>query len=159
MTCKARSTLLVGVLGLGVLVADTARAQDPGFLGVKDVHIVVEDLGQEGRACNVTEDGIDAAIRLPLDASRLRLNEKSADFIYANVSVRRRDDVECVAYVSLSLYRRLSTPEGQFVPGAVWHKGIVMGGGAMSDFVQRVDQRIGDLTKQLIAEWIKANPR
>ena len=156
--------LLGGVLallmmGLG-LVATPAQAQDNAFVGVSAVRILVEGLADDAAKCNVTESGLDAAARLPLDASRLRITPDGSSFVYVNVTALSPDSGLCAAYVSVALKRELAIPgTNQFVFGAtVWESGTIMSG-SPSDFGQRVNQQVDDRTKRLIAEWIKANPR
>ena len=155
-----RHLVLVGVLVMGLgLVATPAQAQDNAFVGVSEVDIVVEDLSDNAAKCNVTEGGLYAAVRLPLDASRLRINPDASPSVYVRVTALL-EPRECAAFVQVSLKRRLAIPgTTQLVFGAmVWDNGTLLAGPS-SDFGQRVNQRVTDFTKQLIAEWIKANPR
>lgn len=148
------------MMGLG-LVATPAQAQDNAFVGVSAVRILVEGLDDAAAKCNVTTSGLDAAARLPLDASRLRITPAlSFSDVYVAVTALSLPSGLCVARVSVDLNRTLAIPgTNQLVFGAtVWHKGTLLTGPS-SDFGQRVNQYVTDFTKELIAEWIKANPR
>jgi hypothetical protein len=151
-----RSTIVGSVLA----VSTHTQAQDYRFLGLTETAIIVEELEEEDAACGVTGSGIDAAIRLPLDASRLEINPTSLDFVYANVGVMHLNSGLCVASVQLSMTRALRSPVNtlMLVTGSVWHKGTLLTGPSY-DFGTRVHSQIEDDTKQLIAEWLKANPR
>jgi len=146
------------VMGLG-LVATPAQAQDNNFVGVSEVNIVVEDLADAAAKCNVSKGGLDAAVRLPLDASRLRINPHALSYVYVNVSALW-EPRGCAASVQVELKRSLAIPgTTQWVYGAsVWDKGTILTG--TSSYVGKgVNQSVTDFTKELIAEWIKANPR
>ena len=147
------------VMGLG-LVATPAQAQDNKFVGVSEVKILVEDLDDGAEKCNVTKGGLDAAARLPLDASRLRIDPVASSRVYVRVTALSTSSGLCAAFVSVALKRPLAIPgTNQLVFGAaVWDVGTILTGPS-SDFGQRVNQDVGDFTKELIAEWIKANPR
>lgn len=152
--------LMTVVVMVGALTG-TAWAQNPNaFVGVSAVDIVVEALHDGARECNVSESGLDAAVRLPLDASRLRIDRSSADYVYVRVNVLPLQNGVCVAEVEVMMIRGLVIPNTQrFIDAAtVWDKGALMTGTA-SNFRQRVNQLVTDYTKQLIAEWLKANPR
>ena len=153
--------LAVLMMGLG-LVATPAQAQDNAFVGVSAVSIFVEELNDNEAKCNVTKGGLDAATRLPLDASRLRINpdvSPLSPYVYVRVSALW-EPRGCAAFVQVSLKRSLAIPgTNQLVFGAtVWERGYVLTGPS-SGFGQRVNQQVTDDTKELIAEWIKANPR
>ena len=164
-----RHLVLVGVLVMGLgLVATPAQAQDNTFVGVSEVSIFVEDLGDGEAKCNVTKGGLDAAVRLPLDASRLRIDPDASPYVYVVVTVTDGSRFllpapsggGCVGSLSVGLRRTLAIPgTTQLVFGAsVWEKGYSLTGPS-SGFGQRVNQQVTDFTKELIAEWIKANPR
>ena len=158
--------LAVLMMGLG-LVATPAQAQDNNFVGVSAVSIFVDhptgdDSAKDAAKCNVTKSGLDAAARLPLDASRLRINpdvSPLSPYVYVSVSALW-EPRGCAAFVQVSLKRSLAIPgTNQLVFGAtVWERGYVLTGPS-SGFGQRVNQQVTDYTKELIAEWIKANPR
>ena len=155
-----RHLVLVGVLVMGLgLVATPAQAQGNNFVGVSEVDIVVEGLSDNAAKCNVTKGGLDAATRLPLDASRLRINPDASSYVYVRVAALWEPS-GCAAFVQVVLKRSLAIRgTNQLVFGAmVWDNGTLLTGPS-SDFGQRVNQRVTDFTKELIAEWIKANPR
>ena len=145
-----------------LLTADTAWAQlSNEFVGVSAVGLLVEsfDHPDEAARCNVSQGGLDAAARLPLDASRLRITSSLATYVYVNVNVMFWNN-SCVASVRVALERDLTIPNTQsYIFGAsVWFRQSLIIG-PPSDFGSRVNQSITGYTQQLIAEWTKANPR
>ena len=163
MRHAARLVAVGAVVGGMLAGATPARAQDAtlrGLVGISSVSIIVEQLEDDAVRCNVSESGIDAAIRLPLDASRLRIEPNTTPYVYARVNVLPLASGLCVASIDVSLKRILAIPAtNQLVFGAmVWERGSLATGPA-SNFGQRVNQTVGDYTKQLIAAWIQANPR
>ena len=126
----------------------------------------MEDLSDDAAKCNVTKGGLDAAARLPLDASRLRIDPDAGPYVSVAVTVTDGFDrsapsgAGCVATLDVGLRRTLAIPgTNQLVFGATaWGRDALLTGPS-SGFGQRVNQYVTDFTKELIAEWIKANPR
>ena len=149
------------MMGLG-LVATPAQAQDNAFVGVSAVHIFVATTPDDDDAkCNVTKGGLDAAVRLPIDASRLRINPDASPYVYVNANVLMMPDGLCVATFTVGLKRTLAIPgTNQLVFSAtVWESATSTIWARSSIFWLQLNQSVSDFTKQLIAEWIKANPR
>ena len=153
-TCIA---LTITILG-GALPA-RGQVPDTGLEGVKAVDIIVESLSEFAAKCGVTKSGIDAAIRLPLDASRLQIDAKATPYAYAKVNVLQMPG-GCVASVDLSLRRTMTMPlTAKPAYGvSVWDDGSLLTGPSY-DFGQRVNQEVEELIKKLIAAWVKVNPK
>ena len=99
--------LAVLMMGLG-LVATPAQAQDNNFVGVSAVSIFVDhptgdDSAKDAAKCNVTSSGLDAAARLPLDASRLRINPDADPYVYVAVTAHSLSSESCVATLKVGL--------------------------------------------------------
>jgi hypothetical protein len=144
-----------------LILSDSVFAQDDNnFKGVSAVSIVVENLREpQANRCNVTQSGLDAAVRVLVDQSRLRLDERSHSNIYVNVNISPVTAF-CLANVAVSLNRTLSIPgTSQLVYGAQVWDGETLISGEASGFGQRVYQFVSTHTRELLSQWIKANPR
>jgi hypothetical protein len=152
------------VLGLlAFLASQQARAVpfSRGLTGLTSVAILIEKLPDDAKPCGITLAALDAAVRLPLAASRLRVasnNEAATDFadVYVVVNVQRQG-VDCVANVSVALNRTvdLVTPKYR-VLADTWSNGSLITGPSYS-FGKRVSDEVEGYTKQLIAQWLKDN--
>lgn len=158
---QAREVLRLVVMG-SVFSVSTASLADvnEGFLRVPSMGILVEELDEQAAACGVTKGGLDGAVRLTLDASRVPIQEGLlTPNVYVNVTVLRAPD-GCLASVHIAFNRILQLPGGhEKVYGAeVWQNRSLLAG-PRYDFPQRVYSDVEGFTKELIAEWLKANPR
>ncbi|MEQ1867746.1 MAG: hypothetical protein ABL996_24255 [Micropepsaceae bacterium] len=151
---------------LSLCCAGLSSAQgtaDKGFQGFDAVFaVVVEDLNDAAKRCHITESGLDAAMRLPLDQSRLRVDLNApvtAPYAYVAVTAVAIDNGRCAAYVDVQLNRKLRLPASEVLVGAtVWHTGSLLTG-PPDDFSERVTREVSAYTREMIAEWIKANPK
>lgn len=138
-----------------------AQEVKKGLSGIQSVKILIEDLDSDAKTCGLSTGGLDAAVRLPVDASRLRINPSAVGtYIYVNViAVYLKALDACVAQVDVELNRPLTLPNSDtFVIAAVWNDGVLLTGEKIS-FPSRVYVAVTDKTKQLIGAWITANPR
>jgi hypothetical protein len=150
-------TLSVGVVAVVLMCHPTkAVAQSStngGLRGLSGVEILVEGLDEEAaRPCNVSKDALDAAVRLPLANSQLRVLAKASPYVYVNVTVMRVNG-GCAATYKVSV-RRWSTEFLDYV--VVWNRGGMLSGPAY-DFGVRTSSGVEELTKMLIAAWLQAN--
>jgi hypothetical protein len=140
----------------GGVVTDASAAP---LEGVITVGIVIEELREDAALCNVSKDALDAAVRLPLSTSRLKVtNEyRYPYYLYVNVNVMRLPNGVCIANVDISFIRpvELLLADG-LVDGSVWSKGSLLSGPS-SEFGGRVDGVVEGYTKQFIAAWLKDN--
>lgn len=129
---------------------------------ISAVDILVHQLTEEARRCNVSEAGIETAIRSTLSSSRLRLDHNASPRIYVHVDARLVSDGGelCVASISVELQRTMAIPgTSQVLSGvAVWTATSLMTAPSVS-LGELVNQQINDYTTRLIADWMKANPR
>jgi hypothetical protein len=134
-----------------------------GLRGLQDVSILVEDLDDDAKQCGITESALDAAVRLPVSASRLKIAKDFGEgtdrsYVYVVVITVRPADI-CIASVSVSLRRTVllqTPPESRFQGASTWEKSSVMTGPAYS-FGKRVSDNVEGFTKELIAAWLKQN--
>jgi hypothetical protein len=152
---KLTGSLLVAMtLVLPLSAGAQTNSVDRGLKGLVSTGIVVEDLDdEEARKCNISEASLDAAIRLPLSASRLTVDSSSSAYAYVNVTVLRVESGLCVASVRVQLSRWV---EEFRTTAVVWDRGRLMGG-SPATFESRVLNGVEGSTKLLIAAWLKAN--
>jgi hypothetical protein len=143
--------------GVGAAQMGTALEKLP------DVDIVIESLSEQAAACGVTANGLDAVVRVALDASRLGVKIEMSETtdlstVYVNVNVMKQD-AGCIADVSLQLHRMVAVlSTGKSAVGTVWSSGTILVGPAY-DFGERVNAALRELANQFLAEWIKQNPK
>lgn len=122
--------------------------------GVRQVDIVVETLDDDAAKCSITKDGIDAAVRLPLSNSRIRIDRDAPAYLYVNANVMVMPNRTCVANLLIT-FKKYSASERSM--GDFWNKGTLMSGAP--DYVsQRIYINAENLTKQFVAAWLQANP-
>ncbi len=148
--------IVLGLPGVGAAQADTELEKLP------NISIVVEEPDDQAAKCNITASGLDAAVRIPLDASRLGIREpgKSSDgsYLYVNVVVLSQP-VGCMAYLDLALKRVvLVGSTGKIEVGSVWDGGRILVGPA-DGFSARVGTALREHTNTFLGEWIKQNPK
>ena len=82
--------------------------QRPGaeFKGLKTVGILVEDFGQEAKACGLNQDSIQDALSRKLSAGGLTVRKNSDDdtYVYVNVITTITPNVGCVSRYDAFLY-------------------------------------------------------
>ncbi len=163
--------LTAALLLLCSLPADASAQDLPApFKGVDAVGLLVESLDPQGASqCNVNKASLDAAARLTIDRSRLRIAERnSADaYVYVNVTLLVTPSRLCVANIDVALNRMMLSPsaagreprDDEVVFGAaVWSTASLLTGPSY-DFGSRVNAAVTDQTNQLVGAWVKANPR
>jgi hypothetical protein len=160
-TCQTRITLALMVF-LGIPAVTHAQIPseltDHRLKNYSPVRIVIEQLDDDARQCGITADGLDAAVRLPLSASPVKVvnDVPSSDgYVYANVNVLKLNNGVCVANVELEAHRWAMAFWSDVI---VWTNGTMLSG-AHYDFIRGVDNALEDLTKQFIGAWLKTNPR
>ena len=123
--------------------------------GVREITILVEKLDEDASKCNLSEDMIDAAIRLPLSNSKIRIvkpEDYPDSYLYAYV-IAVDSGVMCRLYVELA-YRKYIRTEKAF--GQFWRKNLIMSSNKTS-----VAKTVGDsfeaYAKQFVSAWLKAN--
>jgi len=124
--------------------------------GVKEVGILIEDLNDEARKCNITASYLDTAIRVPLSNSSIKIIslEKipSAGYIYVDVTVIDDKDF-CIGSVITTFNKYVHSERDT---GKFWTKT-----GLLSIRKINFQKRLGDElemhTKEFIGAWLKAN--
>lgn len=82
--------------------------QRPGaeFRGLKDVGVLVEDLGSEARACGLTHDALEDALAKRLTAGGLNVRKNSDEdtYVYVNIITTAMPNGSCVSRYDAFLY-------------------------------------------------------
>lgn len=136
-------------------ISSAAHARIEGSLvGVKTIDLIVEDLSDDAGRCLITTDALEAAVRVPISNSRIRMR-KSDDlpYLYVNVAVLSDESKHCVVAYSLSFRKYV---EKEHSIGQFWHKGGVASGPSHRVSRGVINEIEGD-TKIFISEWLKAN--
>lgn len=150
---------IVIFLALGVIsIAGHAQKLN----GVRSVGILVEEVDQDAASCGISKDGIDAAIRIPISNSRLVISNSppGVPYVYAQVTVLKLGNGGCVGSIPLELNRFVWLAPGarqlESQIAAVWGRSSVVAG-LPTNFPRIAGNMIEDMTKLLIAAWLKDN--
>ena len=143
------------VIACASAVSGTASAQSVrrGLKDLSEIRIAVEDFDEEAQACGITKEILDIGVRVPLVNSRLTVVSQTRDFVYIAVAVIRPRGV-CAGNVTLEV-NRWSSEFNDFV--TVWRRGLVMSSDP-SSFGAQASDAIQLNTKELISDWLRANP-
>ena len=138
-----------------LLICCSALASAQALKGVESVNIVVEEPDQDATDCGITKDALDAAVRLPLSNSRLKI--KDGLFIpdlFVRVTALKTNNQNCAVSTQIQLYKWIQS-EMDF--GGFWQNTHLLTG-PKSSMGKRVTDKFESFTKQFIAAWLKANP-
>ena len=121
--------------------------------GVAETSIVIEELDEDHVKCGITENMIDAAVRIPISNSKLKItNRRSSGMIYVNVGAISMGN-NCVVAIQLT-YAKFIASENDL--GRFWFKSRLLSWNR-NDVGLRVTNWLEASTKELIAEWLKVN--
>jgi hypothetical protein len=121
--------------------------------GVKEVQLVVEDLGENERKCGITSDSIDASIRINISNSKLIVRERQLlPYLYANISAQEIRDL-CAISISLR-FKKLAVSEKDV--GTFWERGGMLTWNK-AEAGSKVANIMEGFTKEFIGAWLKAN--
>lgn len=136
------------------LMLSCSQVSANSFKGIKEVGILIENLDEDATKCNMTEDFLDAAVRLPISNSKIRvvdMNKFPSAYIYVKLIIIREQEM-CTAYIRVAL--------NKYIPGEntgeFWNKdGLLIY--RKVNFQQKIGEQLESFTKQLISAWLKAN--
>jgi hypothetical protein len=157
-------TTLALAFAIAVLHCGVASAQggsdDGGLKGLPAVNVWTGDPDADAAACGITKNGLDAAIRRPLSGSKLQVRDATnyPPLVFAYAQVARMPSW-CTASVAVQVKRLLYTersPGGQIVLATVWER-RALASWPQTEPARMVEAQIESFTKQLIADWLKAN--
>jgi hypothetical protein len=124
-----------------------------GLKGVKEVSIVIEKLDEHARKCGITEAQVDAALRLPISNSRLRVtNSVSTSYVYARVTALEVRN-SCAVHAKFEFKRYLTVVNDV---GTFWDKGGLVYWDK-NDVLNKISNDLELYTKEFIATWLKEN--
>jgi hypothetical protein len=141
-------------------VSAAAQSSAPGLKGVSAVQLMVEPVDEEARQCGISDDGLDAAVRIPVSNTQLKTVAESPSLLYVQTTTApRKSTSDCTTMVQVSALRPAwfsPSPEAKSGMVAVWTKSTLLTGTA-STHGRRTYEAIEGLTKQFIGAWLREN--
>lgn len=140
-----------------VTTSAQASSEERALSGISAVGIVVERLDPDAASCGIVEESLDAAARLPIANSRLKLDRRAQSYVYVRVTAMRIGST-CFATTEVSFRRPMWTKseQGVAVWSRVWDLGYVIAGPA-GDVGKKVNDKVEEFAKRFIAAWLQAN--
>lgn len=142
--------------------AQTFKLQN--LAALRAVHVVVEDIGQDGKDLGITEEDLKAHLIVLLRNKVPKLSVKASawEYIYLNVTLNFSEvgerKVGFHGNVELEVVRP-GTIEG--IRGTtlleVWKRGMLIGG-PLNSVSMMVRENVERLVTLLAADWLQANP-
>lgn len=123
--------------------------------GVKEVGILIEELDSSAKACNITEDYLDAAVRIRLSNSRLKMvpMDKLPDaYIYVQLTIID-DKTHCVASLNISFNKYI---QSERAAGNFWRRTELLVF-RKSNFQNSLRDAIDNHITQFLGAWLKSN--
>lgn len=137
-----------------------ANAQLNALEGQSSIKLLVETIDEEAKSCGISEDALDASMRIQLSRSPMKVvSAGAAPYLYANVTAVRIGAGGCAVSVALSFNRYMWVAPRANSDGVVattWKKSAILTGGS-ADTGRRVANTVEDMTKLFIAAWLKEN--
>ena len=75
-----RHLVLSFIVALVALPAQT-QSSAPGLSGIAAIQLAVEPVDDEARQCGLSDDGLDAAVRIPVSNTQLRVVAESPSLL------------------------------------------------------------------------------
>jgi len=154
-----RSAAITFVIALAAVSAE-AQSAAPGLNGISAVQLMVEPADDEARQCGISDDGLDAAVRIPVSNTQLKAVAESPFLLHVQTTTTpRKGTSDCTTMVQVSALRRAwfsQNPDAKSGMVAVWTKGTLLTGAA-STHGRRTYEAIEGLTKQFIGAWLREN--
>lgn len=132
--------------------------------GIRTTAIIVNQLDDKASKCGITEDALDAALRLPVSAAGILIRPRGWDHLLSvTVTALPTTTSGCAAYVEVEGGRELGRLDefgkiAETIYGAVWDKGTILTGPTY-EFGKRVADAAEQFAKQWVAQWLKDNPK
>ena len=140
-------------------VSAQAQSSAPGLNGIPAVQLKVELVDEEARQCGISDDGLDAAVRIPVSNTQLKAVADSPFLLYVQTTTSRKGSSDCNTMIQVSALRSAwFSPEPGAKSGmvAVWTKSTLLTG-TPSTHGRRTYEAIEGLTKQFIGAWLREN--
>ena len=135
-----------------------AQSSAPGLSGIPAVQLTVEPVDEEARQCGISDDGLDAAARIPVSNTQLKAVAESPFLLYVQTTSRKGKS-DCTTMIQLSALRSAwfsAEPGAKSGMVAVWTKSTLLTGNAATHG-RRTYEAIEGLTKQFIGAWLREN--
>ena len=154
-----RSSAISFVIALAAASAQ-AQSSAPGLNGVSAVQLMVGPADDEARQCGISDDGLDAAVRIPVSSTQLKAVADSPFMLNVQTTTTsRKGTSDCTTMIQVSALRPAwfsPNPDAKSGMVAVWTKGTLLTGAA-STHGRRTYEAIEGLTKQFISAWLREN--
>jgi hypothetical protein len=130
--------------------------------GLKNVHLIVEDISANNTACGLDEQTIKNAVAYPLANSRLKIGTREINpTLYVRVtSIHAKELAICTSYIDLkvSVYHLVpikDTQNNAFAEIILWYEGKLI---LSSKNLHREQVRsvLDEKTKKLVVDWTAA---
>lgn len=124
---------------------------------VREIRIIIEQLNNESMECGVREDDLEAAARIVLSTSKLRVGKDVlSPFLYVQVTVIREGN-QCIGSLNMAVNRLvMSSPSRDPFFARVWNSSQVMAF-TRNDFSRRLSLAVEADTKRMLGTWLKEN--
>jgi hypothetical protein len=136
-----------------------AQSSAPGLSGIPAVQLKVELVDDDARQCGISDDGLDAAVRIPVSNTPLKAVADSPFLLYVQTTTSRKGGSDCTTMIQVSALRSAwFSPDPGAKSGmvAVWTKSSLLTGTAATHG-RRTYEAIEGLTKQFIGAWLREN--
>ena len=141
-------------------VSAEAQTSAPGLNGISAVQLMVLPVDEEARQCGISDDGLDAAARIPVSTTSLKTVADSPFLLNVQTTTTsRKGTSDCTTMIQVSALRPAwfsPNPDAKSGMVAVWTKGMLLTGSA-STHGRRTYEAIEGLTKQFIGAWLREN--
>lgn len=155
----AKASILLVIVSLLAFGGNVDAALGDALKGQNPIELIVEDLHEGATKCWISRDSLEAAMRIPLSNSPIKVREGLLPYLYVNVNALKMDNGGCAVSVEVSFHRWMFTSRSSSADGdmaTVWSKGELLTGPS-TDMGRRIANKVEDLTKTFIGAWLKAN--
>ena len=153
-----RSSAISFVIALAAVSAE-AQSSAPGLNGISAVQLTVLPVDDEARQCGISDDGLDAAARIPVSNTNLKAVADSPFLLNIQTTTSRKGTSDCTTMIQVSALRPAwfsPNPGAKSGMVAVWTKSTLLTGAASTNG-RRTYEAIEGLTKQFIGAWLREN--
>jgi S1-C subfamily serine protease len=151
--------LWIVVLPLAFIDIAAAQTRDQVLRGLSRIELVIENLGQDSKACGITVDDIRAAFLYPVSSSSLHIVKKSASpYVYLNINTIRSGGTQvCFSSVKMQVLAHqeieLEFSGRQAFPDIVlWEVGGVFTS-AIWAHEKQISEAVERFAKSFISDW------
>lgn len=117
--------------------------------------MIIEDVDDDARACNISSDAHDASARLPLSNSKIRVSSSAVPYLYVVVTVMRLSSSGVCVACAIVKVKRFANEFSAHVAVCATKSQILRGN--TTQFGSRVSATVEETKKMFIAVWLKAN--